>query len=454
VLIRDQFGDTRNDPSYVYRLAIREPTPDFRLLTYPLSPPATQQQQVQTPLASAVLRRGGTTAFGLVLQRRDEFDGEVTVTVEGLPAGITTPGALLGGAVTESSLVLMASDEAAAWAGPIKVIAKGTLAGREVTREARYAVVVWGTANRQLQPAEYRLAPQMELGVIDKDSEPALVRVGEDKVYETALGGSLEIPIKLTRRGEFKDAVKLAAVGLAQPMKPKDVSVEGGKDDAKLEVSLNQQNIRPGAYTFFLKGETKRKYARNPEAVSTCESEQKRLSDMIKQLEAEVKSATEAKDDAAVKAAQAKLKEATDLKTQADKRLDDAKKASQPKDVNVALVSTPVKLRVHASPLKLTSAPVGPPMKPGAKQALSVEVERLYGFTGDVELTLEPPTTAAGLAAEKASLKKEERQAKLEVTTTDKTPPGDHACIVRARGKFNNVAFEAMLPLTVSIDKP
>ena len=45
LLVRDQFGDSRRDPSFVYRLAIREPQPDFRLLVYPTSPPATQQQQ-------------------------------------------------------------------------------------------------------------------------------------------------------------------------------------------------------------------------------------------------------------------------------------------------------------------------------------------------------------------------------------------------------------------------
>src|SRR5204863_1331894 len=79
LLVRDQFGDGRKDPSFVYRLVIRTPQPDFRLLAYPSSPPPTQQQQIQTPLAAASIRRGGTVAFNLALQRRDEFDGEVAV---------------------------------------------------------------------------------------------------------------------------------------------------------------------------------------------------------------------------------------------------------------------------------------------------------------------------------------------------------------------------------------
>src|SRR5205814_2976837 len=114
LLVRDQFGDSRQEPSFVYRLAIREPQPDFRLVAYPTSPPPTQQQQLQTPLATASIRRGGTIALALVVQRRDEFDGEIAVSVEGLPAGVACPGAVLGGSVTEGSLVFVAADDAVA----------------------------------------------------------------------------------------------------------------------------------------------------------------------------------------------------------------------------------------------------------------------------------------------------------------------------------------------------
>src|SRR5207253_1551548 len=38
LMLRDQFGDSRKDPSFVYRLAIREPKPDFRLVVYPTAP--------------------------------------------------------------------------------------------------------------------------------------------------------------------------------------------------------------------------------------------------------------------------------------------------------------------------------------------------------------------------------------------------------------------------------
>jgi hypothetical protein len=450
LLIRDQFGDTRKDPSFVYRLVIRTPDPDFRLLAYPNSPPPSQQLQNQTPLAAASVRRGGTAVFSLAVQRRDEFDGEIAVSVEGLPPSVTCSGAALGGGVSDGSLVFVAAEDAPAWAGPVKIVGKAKIGDKEVVREARYAVVAWGTPNRQQQPAEFRLAPGLALGVIDKEMEPALVRIGDDKVFETAIGGNVELPIKITRRGDFKDPVKLVAVGLTQQMRPKDVTLSD-KDEAKFELALNQQNIRPGCYTFYMKGESKRKYARNPEAVAAAEAEQKRIDEMIKALNDEIKSATEAKSEAAVKTAQDKLKEATQLKTQMDKRVDDAKKASQPKDVQFALVSTPIKLRIHASPIKLTTEQAAA-VKPGARQELEVKVERLYGFGDDVELSLEPPSGVQGLSAPKLTLKKDQGQGKLEVAAAENAPAGKHACTLRARGKFNNVQVESTANVTISIE--
>jgi hypothetical protein len=292
----------------------------------------------------------------------------------------------------------------------------------------------------------------LSLGVIDKEVEPALVRIGEEKVYETSLGANLEIPIKLVRREDFKDAVKLTAVGLTQQMRPKDVTLSPENGEAKFELALNQQNIRPGSYTFYMKGESKRKYARNPDAVASAEAEQKRLTEMIKAIEDEIKSATEAKNDAALKAAQEKLKQATEVKSQCDKRVDDVKKANQTKDVPIALISTPVRLRIHAGPFKLAAGALSGPLKPGDKQMLAVNLERLYGFTDQVDLTLELPPGVQGLSAQKLTLKKDEAEGKLEVAAASDATPGTHACTLRARGRFNNVAVEAAAVVNVTVD--
>jgi hypothetical protein len=453
VMVRDQFGDSRSDPAYVYRLVIRSPRPDFRVLAYPSVPlPATPQTQNLSPLSSLCVRKGGTAAVAIVVQRRDDFDGEVAVTVEGLPPGVSCPGAVLGGSIDEGSLVFVANEDAAAWAGPIKILARAKIGEREVVREARYGSAVWGTTNRQQQPAEFRLSRSLALGVIDREAEPALVRVGEDKIWETSVGGSVEIPIQLTRRGDFKDPIKLVAVGLTQQMRPKDVTLSGDSSEGKFELQLNQQNVRPGTYTFYLRGETKRRYTRNPDAVAAAESEQKRIEEMIKRLQDELKSATEARDESAKRAAEEKLKEAGEIKERAERRASEVKQANQPKDVQFALVSTPIKLRIHSSPIKIDSVSLSGPIKQADKRDLLVKVERRFGFASDIELALEPPDGLKGLAAQKVTISKDKTEAKLEIACADEATPGQHACTLRAKGRFNNVQVESTATVTVVVD--
>ena len=55
------------------------------------------------------------------------------------------------------------------------------------------------------------------------------------------------------------------------------------RSSGKFELQLNQQNIKPGAYTFFMRGETKRKYVRNPEAIPAIEAEQKATTELLAQ---------------------------------------------------------------------------------------------------------------------------------------------------------------------------
>ena len=245
-MVRDQFGDGRKDPSYVYRLAIRSRVPISAC--WPIrNPPRPQQQQNQTPLASASVpqgRDGGDSARRAAARRIRPARSR---SRRRAAAGVTCPGAVLGGDVDAGLLVLVAAEDAAAWAGPIKIVGKAKIGDREVVREARYAVVVWGTPNRQQQPAEFRLAARLQLGVIDKDIEPALVPIGEDKVWETRSAARSRFRSRSPAAANFKDPVKLTAVGLPQQMRPKEVTLDGNKATEKFELRLNQRHQKPGA---------------------------------------------------------------------------------------------------------------------------------------------------------------------------------------------------------------
>jgi hypothetical protein len=556
LMLRDQFGDGRKDPSYVYRLAIRPADLDFRVLAFS-DPPATQNEQNQTKLAAATVRKGGTTAIGIAIQRRDDFAGEIMLSVEGLPGGVTCPAAIVGGDVERATLVVSAPEGAAAWSGPIKIVAKAKIGDKDVVREARYAEVVWGTQNRQAMTPEFRLSPTLQLGIIDKDLEPAFVQVGEDKVYETSLGANVEIPITVTRRGDPKEAIKLTAAGLPQEIRPKEVNLDGNTGNGKFELQLNQQNIKPGIYTFYMRGETKRKMVRNPDAIPAAEAEQKALMEMIAKLTEGQKTAQATKDtatktaqdtaaaaktaeqkkteatnnvkaktdaakvavdnltmakeaaakdtanaaladaakaaetasndaaaaqkkaeeelavadkaltdaqavaktaeearvasEAALKAATDKLTAANQFKQQHDQKVNQIKQANQPQDKQFAIASTPIKLKIVASPINLTAANPPAAVKQGEKQELVAKLERLYGFAEQIELRLEPQGVQ-GLAAQQVNVPNGQAEGKLEITAAANATPGAHACVVKARGRFNNVQVESSATVTITVE--
>lgn len=515
ILVRDQFGDARRDPRNVYRLIIRPQQPDFRLVSYPV--PKRLANNNIVPTAAAVVRKGGSSLLQVEVDRRDGFEGEIDLSVEGLPNGVTCRGAILGGEASSATLIVSAAENASAWTGPIKVLGKSKVDDKEVTRTARAASAVWGTTNRTQAIPTFRLTRDLALSVVDKELAAAHVETGEDKVWETSIGGKLEIPLKVIRRGDYKADLKLSPVDVPNEFKPKDVTIKGNASDGQLAIAITNTKTKPGAYTFYLKGDAKYKYARNPDAVKAQEEKQKevtaklteltnrqkeantkkseaakvatdaanalkaadqklaaakaaaqkdpknqQLADAAKkaeeerqQADAKNKEATQAKTDAekAFADADAMLKKAQALKKKVDSDLNNIKKANTAKDVTVSVVSTPIKLRIHSSPVKIQAQSPAGPLKQGAKLELPVSIERLFGFEDPLDVTLEAPKGVSGLSISKVALPKGQTAGKFEITANDKATPGEHQFTIRAKGKFNNVNVESTEEISLKVEE-
>ena len=67
------------NPRYLYRLVIRKPTPDFRLVAV-AEPPRNQQNTNQVALWSAFLHKGGTQGVRVYALRQDDFEGDIRVS--------------------------------------------------------------------------------------------------------------------------------------------------------------------------------------------------------------------------------------------------------------------------------------------------------------------------------------------------------------------------------------
>lgn len=85
ITIRDRYGESRGSAANVYRLSIRQETPDFRLVAIPASPTAGASW-------SMAMRKGDTFAMQVIAFRRDGFNGPIDVQALDLPAGVECSG--------------------------------------------------------------------------------------------------------------------------------------------------------------------------------------------------------------------------------------------------------------------------------------------------------------------------------------------------------------------------
>ena len=121
ITMRERYGNTKQDLG-VYRLIIRKETPDFRVaaVATTLTPPG----QRQAAPSGITLRRGDNYAIQVIALRRDGFAGPINVTAEGLPPGVTCRDISIGVAPPSGVLVFTSAEDAPAWAGTIRLVAK------------------------------------------------------------------------------------------------------------------------------------------------------------------------------------------------------------------------------------------------------------------------------------------------------------------------------------------
>jgi len=329
VMVKDQYGSARSDPRIVYRLLIQKKQPDFMLLAY-MRPHQDRRNELKPQ--SIVLRKGEAVAVRLHLVRRNGFRGDVNVKVEGLPSGVKCQGATLGGRVKKGWLVFEADENAKPWAGDITVVGTAEINGEKVQREARSGTLLWKV--RQNEKAYSRMSQGLSLAVIDAETAPVSIQAGDGKVIETAYGGKYEIPVKVNKRAELKGDVKVSAVGLPKDIRDNDIKVKGG-GDGKVPIELRSDRFPAGAYTFYLRGETKFRYERNQDAVKRAEQRKKEAEEIEQQLKEQEDKAREARDKAnreaqdaenEFKEAKRKQENAEREEKEAAKRLEDAEK--------------------------------------------------------------------------------------------------------------------------------
>jgi hypothetical protein len=229
-------------PRYIYTARIAPEEPDFRVIAMPTA--------TQTPDA-VTLGQAGHQAFTLHVQRLGGFGGDITVTGDKLPPGVSFKPQVIAGNQKLAAIAVGAAPEAPPYVGPITLLATALINGKKVSREVRAATITW-PVNQQNTPTLTRL--DRELVVAVRDKAPYVLSVTKDKIVAPQ-GDRITVPVKLTAgAADFKTNVQLTAVVAPTGMAMQPVTLTLGKEGtATLD---SKTTVLPGNYTLVLRGQT------------------------------------------------------------------------------------------------------------------------------------------------------------------------------------------------------
>jgi hypothetical protein len=399
VMVTDLAGTERSDPWFVYRLSIRSPHPDFRLVAVPRFPPNLADiGKVPPTVWNPSPRRGGADLIEIVALRRDGFDGEIAVTATGLPSGITAPAITIGPGQTLGALVLSAAENAgeiaaaenaAAGIGALSITGTARIGGADVVRAARPATMVSAGVHNIVTPRS-RLARDLIVGVTGGDLSPLALDVGASSVLEMARPGIVKFPVNLIRRGEFKGAVTLAALSLPPDATLKEaVTIEPDKSSGELEIKLGK-NTPLGVYSLCVIA-----MADVPAAVFT---------------------------------------------------------PGKGGTLKLGVPSPPLKLTVTGTAIRLQVAAPTEPVRAGTKVELPITLERLYDYADPVQVRVIVPNELNDIRSAILTIPRGKSDGKLAVTLGEGATLGAHRLTVNAIARLGGQELPTTQEIVLTVE--
>jgi len=356
ILLTDLFGGTRKDPRNTYRLIIRKAAPDFAVVSWGLHMELRNgdRNALSKPLA---LRAGGTIALEVVAVRRDGFDGEINLSMEGLPQGVSAHGLRIAAGKSRGFVLLTASETAPQSLSQATLMASATINDQLVSHPVRTAQMAWPVPDAWSEIPSPRLVRGLSVSVTTSETAPLTISATEPKVYEVKAGEKLSIPLRLTARSEFSGAVlQLKTFGPSfEGNPPFDVSLTS----PTAEAIVNLASIKPAAgdYTIAFYGTAVAKYRYNPLGVSLAENEVKKAEAETKRISEELAQQTQALASSPVEkkteveqaiAALNGQKQAADATlAAANATLKNVTSQATPRDTAEIVISEPITIRVN-----------------------------------------------------------------------------------------------------------
>jgi hypothetical protein len=259
IQLSDLFGGTRIDARNVYRLMVRKAAPDFALAAWGLHMELRNgdRNALSKPLA---LRGGVTVALEVVAVRRDGFDGDIELVMEGLADGVTAQGLKIPAGKTRGVMLITADDKAPKSFANATFYGKSSLNGSEISRPVQMAAMAWPIVDSWSEIPSPRLVAGLPISVTGAEFAPISIASKEKKVWEATVGQKLTIPLVHTRRSEFSGTVlQLKTSGAGFEQVPRfDVSL--ASDSSEVTLDLAALKTPPGDYLISFYGSAVVKY--------------------------------------------------------------------------------------------------------------------------------------------------------------------------------------------------
>ena len=212
ILIEDRDG--RGGPEYVYFVEAR---------------PAHAALECEARGDVVNLRPGMSAAVEVVLTRREEIDGDVTITAPTLPNGVTATPAVIPPDRNNGWIVFHADANVKPAQQPIGIIAMGRGSGGEVRAVAipqqKYKI---GNDDRLIRRAQEALAV---CGQADYSAE-----IVSDHTIKIHPRKAIDVHVKIKRRDGFRNNVRARIVGLPQGWTANEEEIGGDRDEIVLHV--------------------------------------------------------------------------------------------------------------------------------------------------------------------------------------------------------------------------
>ncbi|MFN4259972.1 MAG: hypothetical protein ACK4RK_11820 [Gemmataceae bacterium] len=382
LLVQSNTSYSRAGPHFIYHLSIQPEQPDFRLLVV---------GNHELSATGLTLRQGGSQAIQVVCLRDGGFDGEVTLTVEGLPKGITCPPQTLGPKLRDTYVVLTAAANAPNWDGAIRIKGTASINGKPVTQEARTACLVWPIANVNIA-AISRLSRSLCLAVREKG--PFILQAKQTQ-FAVPLGGTLEVPLTIHRQmAEFKAPVQITRLSAPTqtngiPLNIQAVTIAANQSSANVRLTV-PANAQPGNFNLVLQGNGQFQFAKEPKG--------------------------------------------------------------KPTNIRAIEYAPPIAVTVYNQVAELSTTTPKVTVAAGKEAALTVQLKRLHDYKGEFQVQLVLPSGFAGVSAAATKIAPNANDIKLTLKVAANAKPASNPnVIVRATARVGNVTFTHDLPMAVTI---